>query len=71
MLAVAALVVPEHPAGRRLVQALVRGYQRRLSRFTPDCPSTPSCSDYALAAVESLGARRGLLAAAGRIHRCG
>jgi Putative membrane protein insertion efficiency factor len=71
MLLVAAALAPERPAGRRLVRALVRGYQRWLTRFTPRCPSTPSCSAFALAAVDSLGARRGLAAAAERIRRCG
>ena len=71
VLAVAAFLVPERPAGRRLVRALVRGYQRRLSRFTPVCPSTPSCSAYALTAVEELGVRDGLTAAAARIRDCG
>jgi len=54
-----------------LVGALIRGYQRWLSRFTPACPSTVSCSAYALAAVHRLGARRGLAAAAHRVERCG
>jgi hypothetical protein len=54
-----------------LVAVLIRGYQRWLTRFTPICPSTPSCSAYALAAVEALGSRRGLAAAAHRIRRCG
>jgi hypothetical protein len=75
LLLVAAALMPERLAGRRLVkdlvQGVVRGYQRRLTRFTPTCPSTPSCSAYALAAVESFGARRGLVAAAERIRSCG
>jgi hypothetical protein len=55
----------------RLVRALIRGYQQWLSRYTPACPSNPSCSAYALAAVEALGPRRGLAAAALRIKSCG
>ncbi len=68
LLAVAA-VLPEIGTGRT-VRALIRGYQRGLSRFTPICPSTPSCSAYALLAVETLGPRRGLAAAARRIGGC-
>ena len=65
-----AAVVPER-GGATLVRALLRFYRRRLTRFTPACPSTPSCSAYATAAVESLGVRRGLSAAANRVRDCG
>jgi len=70
VLLVAAAVVPARGAGG-LVRAALRGYQRWLSRFTPACPSTPSCSAYALAAVARHGARRGLRLAAARVHTCG
>ena len=53
-----------------LVAASIRGYQRWLTRFTPRCPGSPSCSAYALAAVRRLGARRGLAAAARRVAHC-
>jgi hypothetical protein len=68
-LLVASALTPASGSGR-LAWALIRCYQRWLSRFTPACPSTPSCSAYALAAVDALGPRRGL-AAAHRIRRCG
>ncbi|MEJ3657316.1 membrane protein insertion efficiency factor YidD [Actinomycetes bacterium KLBMP 9759] len=67
MLFVAALV-PE--AGGGVVLAAIRGYRRWLTRFTPRCPSPVSCSAYALDAVERLGPRKGLVAAAWRIRRC-
>jgi putative component of membrane protein insertase Oxa1/YidC/SpoIIIJ protein YidD len=70
LLLVAAAVVPARGA-RGLVRASMRGYQRWLSRFTPACPSTPSCSAYALAAVGRHGARRGLRLAAARVRNCG
>jgi hypothetical protein len=54
-----------------LVHGLIRLYQRLLTRFTPRCPSTPSCSAYALTAVRTRGTRRGLAAAAHRIRHCG
>jgi hypothetical protein len=69
-LLVASAVTPAWGSGR-LVRALIRGYQRWLSRYTPACPSNPSCSAYALAAVEASGPRRGLAAAALRIRGCG
>ncbi|QNG55658.1 membrane protein insertion efficiency factor YidD [Pseudonocardia petroleophila] len=50
---------------------MIRFYRRRLTRFTPRCPSTPSCSAYALTAVEERGVRRGLVLAARRIRECG
>jgi membrane protein insertion efficiency factor YidD len=70
LLSVAAALVPAR-AGRSPVLALLRFYRRRLTRFTPSCPSTPSCSSYALDAVQTLGARRGLAAAGRRVRDCG
>jgi hypothetical protein len=70
LLLVAAAVVPAQGASG-LVRAALLGYQRWLSRFTPTCPSTPSCSAYALAAVARHGARRGLRLAAARVRACG
>ncbi|MEJ3654232.1 membrane protein insertion efficiency factor YidD [Actinomycetes bacterium KLBMP 9759] len=69
LLMLAAVVLPESRG--RLTSAAIRGYQRWLSRFTPRCPSTPNCSSYALTAVETLGVRRGLRAAAARVRACG
>ncbi|WP_374112189.1 membrane protein insertion efficiency factor YidD [Pseudonocardia sp. TRM90224] len=69
LLLLAAAVVPD--AGGGVVRALIRSYQRWLTRFTPRCPSTPSCSAYAITAVEDLGPRRGLAAAARRVRECG
>jgi hypothetical protein len=69
LLALVALVVPARTGG--LVEVLIRGYRRWLTRFTPACPSHPSCSAYALGAVQTLGARRGLRAAARRVRACG
>ena len=53
-----ALVVPAGTGGlvASLVELAIRGYRRWLTRFTPACPSEPSCSAYALAAVTTLGA---------------
>lgn len=57
--------------GSDAVVALIRGYQRSLSRFTPSCPQNPSCSTYAVAAVRRQGPRRGIRPAAARIRACG
>jgi len=51
--------------------ALLRGYKFAISPlFLPACRYTPTCSDYALEAVERYGALRGSLMAAGRLLRC-
>lgn len=73
LLALVALVVPVGTGGlvAALIELLIRGYRRWLTRFTPSCPSEPSCSAYALAAVQALGARRGLRAAAHHVRACG
>jgi putative component of membrane protein insertase Oxa1/YidC/SpoIIIJ protein YidD len=73
LLAVVALVAPPSTGGvvATLIELAIRGYRRWLTRFTPACPSEPSCSAYALTAVKALGARRGLQAAARRVRSCG
>ena len=69
LLLMAAVVLPERGAGW-LVRALITGYRRHLTRLTPACPQTPSCSEYALTSVATLGVRRGLTVAAHRIRAC-
>lgn len=50
---------------------LVRGYQVVLSPLLPAaCRYYPSCSAYAVEAIEKHGARRGAWLAAKRIARC-
>ena len=49
----------------------IRGYQKLISRYTPPvCRFHPSCSHYALEALQVHGAWRGSLLAANRIARC-
>lgn len=56
---------------RLVLKFLIRGYQLALSpMFGPSCRYYPSCSQYALEAVESHGAVRGSWLAAKRICRC-
>ena len=58
-------------APRRLLLALIRGYQRVLSpALPPSCRFHPSCSQYALEAVGRYGALRGAWLAARRLARC-
>jgi putative membrane protein insertion efficiency factor len=65
--------VPGRP-GSRLAPRLVAGirvYQREISASrAPVCRFTPSCSEYAVQAVERHGALRGSLLAARRLLRC-
>jgi len=62
-------------AGRRSVAvnavvALIRSYQLvRVGRVSP-CRFTPTCSAYALEAVESHGVAKGVSLAARRLARC-
>ena len=56
--------------GRILIGA-VRGYQLMISAWTPPtCRFTPSCSSYAMEAIEGHGALRGMWLALRRIWRC-
>ena len=55
----------------RLAVLLVRGYQLLLSPLLGgSCRFAPSCSAYAIEAIEAHGALRGVLLAARRVARC-
>ena len=56
---------------KKILLRLIRFYQRRISPYTqPRCRYYPTCSNYALEAVETYGALRGGLMALGRFLRC-
>ena len=56
---------------RRFVVWTIRGYQRLISRnLPPMCRFTPSCSAYAVEAVQIHGVVRGSWLALRRIGRC-
>lgn len=56
---------------KKVAKGLVRGYQLYISPFTPKtCRYEPTCSNYALEAIEKHGALKGSLMGIGRICRC-
>jgi len=56
---------------RRLLIALVRGYQKVISPWLPQrCRFYPTCSDYAIEALTQYGMMRGLWLSLKRISRC-
>jgi putative membrane protein insertion efficiency factor len=56
---------------RFLVLKIIRVYQKYLSPLLgPSCRFHPTCSEYALQAVETYGVFRGGILAAKRVLRC-
>ena len=56
---------------RRLVTAPIRLYARFISpALPPRCKYHPSCSSYAVQAIERFGILRGLVLAVWRVLRC-
>ena len=56
---------------RDVASATIRAYQRFVSPLLPpSCRFTPSCSQYALVAIEKHGLLRGMLMGALRVLRC-
>ena len=56
---------------KRLLLKLIRFYQTSISPFFPPrCRFTPTCSQYALEAIEKYGAAKGGWLAFKRILRC-
>ena len=56
---------------KKLLLAMIRFYRRRISPHTPPaCRFQPTCSQYALTAVERYGAWKGTRLALWRILRC-
>lgn len=54
-----------------LARALILGYQRWIApAFPPACRFSPSCSFYALEAIDRHGILRGVWLAARRLLRC-
>lgn len=56
---------------KRALLALIRFYQRQISPlFPPCCRFTPTCSQYALEAIQVHGAAKGVFLVLKRILRC-
>ena len=56
---------------KKLMLALIRFYQREISPlYPPRCRYIPTCSEYALEAVEKYGALKGGWLALKRLLRC-
>ena len=56
---------------KRICMGAIHFYQKQISPLKPSCCRfVPSCSHYALTALERFGAVRGSLMAAKRIARC-
>ncbi len=56
---------------KRLLIALVKFYRRFISPLTPPtCRFVPSCSQYALEALEKYGAAKGTWLTVKRLSRC-
>ncbi len=56
---------------KQALQFLLRGYKRLISPMLPHaCRFVPTCSEYAIEAVELHGVMRGSVLAARRLLRC-
>ena len=56
---------------KKLLIALVRFYRKCISPLTkPHCRFVPTCSEYALEALEKYGAWKGLRLSLKRLSRC-
>ncbi|HVB07227.1 MAG TPA: membrane protein insertion efficiency factor YidD [Acidimicrobiales bacterium] len=58
------------PLPRRLLIGAIHGYQAVRAGKPSPCRFVPTCSAYAIEAIERHGVLRGGLLAAGRIGRC-
>lgn len=58
-------------AGTKVALIVLRGYKAMVSPWLPpSCRYVPTCSEYAMEAVERFGVIRGTLMAARRVLRC-
>ena len=56
---------------KRILIALVRFYRKHISPLTPpSCRFVPTCSEYALQALEKYGAAKGLWLTVKRLSKC-
>lgn len=56
---------------KKILIALIRFYQRGISPYTkPSCRFIPTCSEYAVEALEKYGAAKGSWLAVKRLSKC-
>lgn len=56
---------------KKLLISLINGYRKLISPLSvPHCRYTPTCSQYALTAIDRFGAFKGTLLAGWRLLRC-
>jgi len=56
---------------KTILLALIRFYRKHISPHTrPSCRFIPTCSEYALEAIQKYGAWKGTLLALRRLSRC-
>ncbi|MDL2300676.1 membrane protein insertion efficiency factor YidD [Clostridiaceae bacterium OttesenSCG-928-D20] len=56
---------------KKILLAMIRFYRKNISPLTkPSCRFIPTCSEYALEAIEKYGAGKGLFLALKRISKC-
>jgi putative membrane protein insertion efficiency factor len=56
---------------KRALISLIRFYKRAISPYMPQaCRFTPTCSEYAVQAIERYGALKGLRLSIWRVLRC-
>ena len=56
---------------KKILLALIKFYKAAISPYLPDaCRFTPTCSEYAMQAIEKYGALKGGFMAFKRILRC-
>ena len=58
-------------AVKKLLSGFIRIYKRWISPFLPPaCRFYPTCSEYAIQAIDKFGVRRGIVLSIGRILKC-
>ena len=56
---------------KKAISKIIRGYQKKISPlFPPRCRYYPTCSQYAVTAIERFGIIKGGLLTVGRLMRC-
>jgi len=56
---------------KRVLLAIIRFYKKAISPYLPpSCRFTPTCSEYAVEAIQKYGAFKGLGLAVWRVLRC-